>query len=239
MENFEAPQPQPEAGRPLDDGRNWPKVILAAVLGFGLLAASAYCGYYYGTQQVQQVGTSTSAVSQPTPTPTSTQEIEPYWYTKNWESYENTQMKFSVKHPKSWIKQEPTSVEEGWEVSFSLPTDPTCQECFGEGWARLTITYVPNPLGTLEEATEKLLEQEFYSFEESPSVWRDFTIAEEKGLVIHSKPEHILDLERSPRAVALVDNGSDRYFLHLVVAKNGGVGYQTIFAILHTFKFLD
>ena len=32
---------------------NWPKIILAAVLGLGLLAGSAYAGYYYGTQQAQ------------------------------------------------------------------------------------------------------------------------------------------------------------------------------------------
>jgi hypothetical protein len=47
-------------------GRNWPKIILAAVLGFGLLAASAYAGYWYGTQQVQPTDTFIIA---PTPEP--------------------------------------------------------------------------------------------------------------------------------------------------------------------------
>ena len=48
---------------------DWTKVILTAVIGFGLLAGSAYAGYYYGTQQVQQIE-KPAAVSKPTPSPT-------------------------------------------------------------------------------------------------------------------------------------------------------------------------
>ena len=51
--------------RPKDDGRNWPKVILIAVLGLGLLAGACYAGYYYGTQEISNLKTQ----NQPTPTP--------------------------------------------------------------------------------------------------------------------------------------------------------------------------
>ncbi|MFH1960868.1 MAG: hypothetical protein ABIJ38_01400 [Patescibacteria group bacterium] len=58
-EVFETPQPQPKADRPLDEtpeqkSTNWTKIILAAVLGLGLLAGVASAGYYYGTQQTQK-----------------------------------------------------------------------------------------------------------------------------------------------------------------------------------------
>ncbi len=63
---------------------DWIKIILTAVLGFGLLAGSAYAGYYYGTQQVQEPETPSPVASQPRPeadrpldeTPTPTPPIE-------------------------------------------------------------------------------------------------------------------------------------------------------------------
>ena len=78
--------PQPTESQSTD----WPKVILAAVLGLGLLFSAAYAGYYYGVQQIQQTPRpeadrpldETPVVSQPTltpeptPTPTSTLEQE-------------------------------------------------------------------------------------------------------------------------------------------------------------------
>ena len=45
-------------------------MILVAVLGLGLLAGSAYAGYWYGTQQVQPAEKPTPVVSQPVSTPT-------------------------------------------------------------------------------------------------------------------------------------------------------------------------
>lgn len=59
--------PQPTESKSTD----WTKIILAAVLGFGLLATAAYAGYWHGTQQTKQIGEPPS-VSQPTPAPEST-----------------------------------------------------------------------------------------------------------------------------------------------------------------------
>ena len=83
-ETFETPQTRPEAlskgqwssrpGRPLDDGRNWSKIILVAVLGLSLLTSAAYAGYWYGTEsaKVKTQSAKPVTVSQPTPKPMST-----------------------------------------------------------------------------------------------------------------------------------------------------------------------
>ncbi len=104
-ETFETPQPtQPVESK----SSNWPKIILAAVLGFGLLATAAYAGYWYGTQQVQQPEKPTPVVSQPTPKPTPTPEATPSLTptvedeTKDWKTYTNSEYKISFKYPKDW-----------------------------------------------------------------------------------------------------------------------------------------
>jgi len=53
-ETFETPQ-TPAKGWS-SSGRNWPKIILAAIFGFALLCAAAYAGYWYGTESAIIVG---------------------------------------------------------------------------------------------------------------------------------------------------------------------------------------
>ncbi len=90
---IENPQPvQPTEQKSFD----WPKIILLAVLGLGLLASSAYAGYYYGTQQVQES-------EEPTPTPTiPIAEDE----TTDWETYTNKNYGYTIKYPADWTKEE-------------------------------------------------------------------------------------------------------------------------------------
>lgn len=97
-ELIETPQPT-EAKAP-----DWPRIILVAVLGFGLFTGSAYAGYWYGTQQVQQAKIpspypietpETTPSSTPTPTPVVEDE------TRNWETYWNGVYKYSLKYPSS------------------------------------------------------------------------------------------------------------------------------------------
>ncbi len=108
-EVFETPQPIQPITEPKPT--NWPKIILAAVLGFVLLAGSAYAGYYYGTQQVQQPEKPTPVASQPTPKPTPTPEptappaVDP---TANWKTIQigtnvNPQRKLEIKYPPNWF----------------------------------------------------------------------------------------------------------------------------------------
>ena len=139
METVETPQTaQPTEQKSTD----WTKIILAALVGFGLLVGSAYAGYWYGTQQVQPAEELTPAVSQPTtkptptPTPTPTQTVtDP---TTDWKSCANPKLNVSIKYPSSWscvVDTEPRTSNynielirsDGKKVSFEdvYPFGPT------------------------------------------------------------------------------------------------------------------
>ncbi len=115
-EIFETLQPiQPVESKSSD----WPKIVLAAVLGFGLLAGAAYTGYYYGTQQVQQPEKPTPIASQPTPKPTPTPEATPSHTptveneTKDWKTYtypSKTGESYEIKYPQDWSYVESSGV---------------------------------------------------------------------------------------------------------------------------------
>ena len=136
MEILETPQPvQPTESKSTD----WTKIILAAVLGFVLLASSAYAGYWYGTQQVQQPEKPAPVVSQPTPKPTPTPEptttpvVEDE--TENWETYTNTVLSVSFRYPhkiSEVIECETGSV-------FIVPLDRNFDPCQSSG-GRFYIT---------------------------------------------------------------------------------------------------
>lgn len=105
-EILETPQPaQPTASTPT----GWLKIILAAIVGFGLLAASAYAGYWYGSEsakvKTQSAKPQPKTQTQPTSTPASTPEpiSQPTELDKTagWETYTNERFKFSFKYPVS------------------------------------------------------------------------------------------------------------------------------------------
>ena len=85
--------PQTPARGWSSSGRNWPRIILAAVLGFGLLAGACYAGYWYGTQQSEETA---PVVSRPTPTPSVEDE------TKSWKTYTSSNFGFEIKYPPHW-----------------------------------------------------------------------------------------------------------------------------------------
>ncbi len=105
METVETPQPvQPTESKSTD----WIKMILATVLGVGLLAASAYSGYWYGSENAK----TTPAVSQPqpeadrpldeTPEPTVTDP------TSDWRIYTTVTYNYSVMYPQNFFYSEAT-----------------------------------------------------------------------------------------------------------------------------------
>jgi hypothetical protein len=115
-EILETPQPRPKDDRPLDgiQPTNWPKIILAAVLGFGLLAGAAYAGYWYGTQEISKLKTQISNLQlqtqdqeeltpeqTPTPTPIPVSMLAPLTEeeTKSWKTYKSTTYGFEFKYP--------------------------------------------------------------------------------------------------------------------------------------------
>ena len=114
METVETPQPTPPVEQKSTD---WTKIILAAIVGFGLLAGSAYAGYYYGTQEISklkdqisnlraelageagQPKTQNQVTPTPTPEPTTPPVTEP---TVNLKTYTNEMYGFSFDYPQNW-----------------------------------------------------------------------------------------------------------------------------------------
>jgi len=143
-ETLETPQPTEAPttstkGRS-SSGRNWPKMILAAVLGLVLLAGSACAGYWYGVENAKvstqnaKTTSSASGGSQPTPKPTPSVDPQEELYSGNY---------FSLTLPEEWEKdpnppQSPTTSE---DVRFttSRPTDRTAGGDFTPGWASLSV----------------------------------------------------------------------------------------------------
>lgn len=87
-EIFETPQPT-QLTEPKTT--NWPKIILAAVLGLGLLVATTYAGYWYGTQQVPKTG-EPAGVPQPAPLATTGPIAD-------WKTYVSKEYGFSIGYP--------------------------------------------------------------------------------------------------------------------------------------------
>lgn len=72
---------------------DWPKIVLAVVLGFALLAVATCAGYWCGTQQ-----TPTPTPTSPTPSPTA-----------DWDTYRKEGIAFTFKYPKGatlWGREE-------------------------------------------------------------------------------------------------------------------------------------
>lgn len=90
---------------------NWPRVILTVVLGTGLLAVATYAGYWYGTQQAQQVkkpDTVSERSLLPPPdfeskifsTPAPTPDI--VILANGWVRYRDEGLGFLVEYPQDW-----------------------------------------------------------------------------------------------------------------------------------------
>ena len=142
MKPVETPQPtQPVETKSSD----WPKIILVAVLGLGLLVGAAYAGYWYGTQQVQQQENPTPIVSQPTTTPTPTPTVEDQ--TKDWKTYTNDKCGYLLKYPPFWnLSPEPESGAIGAAMIYSYKEGDGLE---GNDWLKVQIG-----CGTLEPDEE-------------------------------------------------------------------------------------
>ncbi len=130
-ETFETPQPiQPIEPK----STNWPKLFLAAVLGFGLLAGAAYAGYWYGAQETSKLQLKTQNQVTPTPTPTPTPVPVPAPEstpapvtdpTAGWKTYTNGTNGYAVKIPQDWIVDDHKGVfvSVPGEVTFTPPSE--------------------------------------------------------------------------------------------------------------------
>jgi len=105
----------PQTAEPMVESKptNWPKIILAAVLGFALLFAAAYTGYWYGTQEISnlraelageagQLKTQNQVTPTPAPVPSPAQTPSPAEdETANWKTYTNTKYGYTLKYPQT------------------------------------------------------------------------------------------------------------------------------------------
>lgn len=129
-EVLETPQPIEQKST------DWPKIILAAVLGLGLLAGAAYAGYWYGIQQVQPVEKPAPVVSQPTPKSTPTPTPEPTTpstpivedETKDWKTYTDSKTSLTFNYPKDWTVSKQGSETNPWiDISSPDKAEPGAQ----------------------------------------------------------------------------------------------------------------
>lgn len=212
MENFETPQPvQPTEPKTT----NWPKIILAAVGAFVLLAGSAYAGYWYGSEdaklksQISKPQSKIQIPETPTSTPTSTPTMKDE--TADWKMF-NYKEQLSFRYPRNWYIGKPTEIEEGNLVSFFLEgTDPDYS--------------APEYLGN------EVLELMVYGDEGIFNNLRDYVIPKPTVTTIAGRPAL-----RDEVNVDILIGSTDKKVLHLTV-REGAKLY--IDQILSTFRFLD
>ena len=227
-ETVETPQPaQPVESKSSD----WPKIILVAVLGFGLLAGSAYAGYWYGTQQVQQSEEPTPVVSQPTtkptPAPEPTQPVtDP---TAGWETHTNNKYGYNLKYeqnPKlkqfSCSQQKP--FEKGEEVFVLDETTSTFPEC-GHGGYSWPISITTQEVTLTCDSTESWTAQQ-----------SQINVGGIKGTRCDQKFVGERMLPGPDEIIWAIIQHDEKYF----VFNLGNIQYSETFnQILSTFKFLD
>lgn len=192
---------------------NWPKIILAAVLGFGLLAGACYAGYWYGTQQTQQLGESpTVSQSIPTPTPTSKPTPQAGNETANWKTFTSAKAKISFKYPELWYVQDVSSfggADEGSTYGFFLSgtdADPSYGDHRGN---------------------------EVFVFNSSES---DYSIEDLEGRYKDSQ-QFTVDGRPAVRSGSIILIPIKDRLIHLGIAQNQAEMY--VDQILSTFKLLD
>jgi len=115
---------------------------LAAIFGFALLFGAAYTGYWYGTESAkvkEQSAKPTPVVSQPTPTPeslfkptpTPTPTVEDK--TKDWKTYTNETLGYTIKIPQDWVIDEHKGVFIGLAGEATFTPSSEIEETQGEG----------------------------------------------------------------------------------------------------------
>jgi hypothetical protein len=248
-ENFETPQPiQPTEAKPT----NWPKIILSAVFGFALLAASAYAGYCYGAREISNLKNQISNLqlenqNQTTPTPTPTPEPTPTQppttikVPENWKVYRNEVLGFGFGYPEGYE----IITEDSQKVSLGFGTSPDLPE---PKFPYLTIT----PSRTMDPTSLKLCSENIYPKSMMPNETRtanyEFPCLSED----YNQNETISEVELdkvNARSFYVLEGITDSSY-HIVQTTeppiveikmniSGGGLEKTFNQILSTFRFLD
>ena len=216
-EILETPQPTPPTESKSTD---WTKIILAAVLGFGLLAGSAYAGYWYGTQQVQPVEEPTPVVSQPTPTPepTTPPVTDP---TTGWVKYTNSEYNFEMRYPTSW-----EVLSEGWGAGTSEgDAKSKYQVALGENSTLLSILIIKSDQYQTFESLSKVP-----NLPSGPA-----TVISSSEVVVGGIRALYIIQDNDSEGVVMLDTAKNMVVLEII----GSGNRETFNQILSTFKFLD
>ena len=231
----------PQSTLPVEQkSTDWVKIILAAVLGFVLLAGSAYAGYYYGTQQVQSVEKPTPAVSQPQPKadrpldetsePTAPPVTGP---TAGWETYTNNKCGYEVKYPSGWeLSPEPEDGIYGAAVIFPYEISSGVKPL--TDWLKVQIGCAErgadvNPRDTIDQLNERDAGYGISKIEQLEQININGNLA--------FKQVNIPPVGNSVLEYYIFPVGDKYYALGFTPA--GTKLETTIDQILSTFKFLD
>ncbi len=227
-EVFETPQPT----QPVVESKptNWPRVILAAVLGLGLLATAAYAGYYYGTQQVQPAEKPTpvsrpapTATPKTTPTPIPVVEDE----TSGWKTYmyqSKTGGSYEVRYPTDWSFVE----AEGAYVRFQK----------GQYSEELPLTETYISIHRKDNGNKRSLDQWLIENKIIPSTG-DPAIESEDVVVGGVKGKQFISTRDGGKIIYLPYGSYVFQLTSVLMGENMGETKTVFDLMLSTFKFLD
>lgn len=128
---------------------NWPRIILAALLGLGLLGGVAYAGYWYGAYQISS-------------------RFSPTDCTASWTIYTDEDQGYSLKYPES-----------DYSFSFYARDGITLQHCPGEKERYGDCGYQGNNIiniyfYNLDPSSEEDYNRQLKTYVEPPEcVWED------------------------------------------------------------------
>lgn len=229
-ETFETPQ-QTE---PVVESKptNWPKIILAAVLGFGLLAGAIYAGYYCGTQQVQQIEKPIPVVSQPTPKPTPTTQPVVEDETEDWKTYTHKLYNYTIKYPPSLYLEELESPNGLVELVRFVKEIERGGESLG-----VSVTVYDNPtnLSAKKWWEENAMQIFSYQLPISESISEEEIINGYDAYFIKSTKEWFA----VPFSYLFINKGNRVYGISTNFPEEDNEDYMLYNQILSTFKFLN
>jgi len=219
--------------------KNWPKVILAAVLGFALLFGAVYIVYWYGIQKAKLTG----------------RALRPH-ASENWNEYVDSKGRFSVRYPEG-VYLTPQSERTFWVTKTPPgPGGPVMPSVLAyiEVWDASFLSE-EEPLGGFEEETSALLKLTVgekkavcSSYYPDPQAWQFCTYERFPDIVVSGmhagvfKNYNLLELWEFPQGTVekriYIRRGHDIYSIGGFIGSEN-ISEEMFDQILSTFKFLD
>lgn len=211
----------------------WLKIILATVLGFGLLAVSVYAGYWYGTETAKLPPGADQPLADKTqnqtiPTPRTTPVIEDE--TKDWKTYTDAKFKYNFMYPPNWYLF-PTDSGTTYVQSFAPDPNRNPED--------MTILLKEAKIDIFWFGTKKFNERlldylnRIYREEIEPPTPKSFSEIPLAGGIVAYQPHNGIRYD-----TIYVDHNDDVFVINLPTQEEHPYR-KTVDQILSTFKFLD